>query len=252
MRIVAEEAYEDRLCAFVDILGFKQLVGAIPHAISFQSVRDILRAAHSIPADHYTSNESIDFRSVSISDAIVLSTKGSLDGLIHIANAIENLALELLGQGYFTRGAIVKGKLCHDEKVIFGNALIHAYQLETEVVHVPRVMLTRDVVEIVPINSLFMEERVRRADDGPFFLHVLRKLQFTLWPDAQRREITGLLVDNTGISFGTIQSMLQKRFDEAVDNPRHFEKVKWFAQYWNRSRPDTLPRSFRISGPGLT
>jgi hypothetical protein len=32
-----------------------------------------------------------------------------------------------------------------------------------------------------------------------------------------------------------VASTIQKKFDESVDNPRHFEKVQWFARYWNES-----------------
>lgn len=245
------EPAEERICAFVDILGFKELVRAIPDAISFQKVIKILREVHWIPAGFSNSREGIDFQAQNMSDTIVLSTTVSVDGLIQIADVLENLALELLKEGYFIRGAIVRGQLYHDKQVIFGRALIDAYQLESEVVRFPRVMLARRVVEIANTDNMFWERSVRQSEDGPFFLHILRKLEFTLWPDFQNREITGFLVDNTGTSFGAIRDMVQRRFNEAVDNPRHFEKVKWFAQYWNRSRPAVLPASLRIVGPGL-
>jgi len=37
---------------------------------------------------------------------------------------------------------------------------------------------------------------------------------------------------------------------EPSDNPRHFEKVQWFARYWNKHMKSSqaLPR---ITGPGL-
>jgi hypothetical protein len=30
-----------------------------------------------------------------------------------------------------------------------------------------------------------------------------------------------------------MRTAIQKRFDEASDNPDHFQKVAWFVQYWN-------------------
>ena len=30
-----------------------------------------------------------------------------------------------------------------------------------------------------------------------------------------------------------MQSAIQKRFNEASDNPDHFQKVAWFVGYWN-------------------
>lgn len=36
------------------------------------------------------------------------------------------------------------------------------------------------------------------------------------------------------LPFIHLREQIQKRFLEAVDNPKHFEKVQWFAAYWNR------------------
>jgi hypothetical protein len=48
--------------------------------------------------------------------------------------------------------------------------------------------------------------------------------------------------------------MIQRRFNESVDNPRHFEKVKWFAECWNAvvSSRGALSRLKMIHGVGLS
>ena len=38
--------------------------------------------------------------------------------------------------------------------------------------------------------------------------------------------------------FSLIKDKIQERYEEAMDTPRHFEKVRWFAQYWNETIPD--------------
>jgi hypothetical protein len=35
----------------------------------------------------------------------------------------------------------------------------------------------------------------------------------------------------------SIKEKLQQRYEEAMDTPRHFEKVRWFAKYWNEAIP---------------
>jgi hypothetical protein len=35
--------------------------------------------------------------------------------------------------------------------------------------------------------------------------------------------------------FLKIGGLLQNKFADSMDNPRHFEKVKWFAKYWNET-----------------
>jgi hypothetical protein len=46
--------------------------------------------------------------------------------------------------------------------------------------------------------------------------------------------------------------MIEKRFAESVDTPKHFEKVKWFANYWNETVDPVAGRFvMHINGPGL-
>ena len=72
------------------------------------------------------------------SDAIAISTKVTLGGLWRMLYSLERLTLEPLAEGYFARGALVRGRLYHDETMAFGDALIKAYSLENNVVRFPR------------------------------------------------------------------------------------------------------------------
>jgi hypothetical protein len=54
------------------------------------------------------------------------------------------------------------------------------------------------------------------------------------------------------IRYAVIADQLQRRFDEATDNPNHFEKVRWFANYWNETIENWAIEGFeRVTGPGL-
>jgi hypothetical protein len=48
--------------------------------------------------------------------------------------------------------------------------------------------------------------------------------------------------------YTNIQEKMKRNYREAMDNPRHFEKVDWFVDYWNRSLPDRT-NIFRVYGP---
>jgi hypothetical protein len=200
-----------------------------------------------------------DLRAQSISDAVVISTAINKHGLLLLCRAVSSMALELLAEGFFIRGAIVKDRLFHDEKTVFGEALVRAYVLESQVVRYPRVMITREVVSDMNEydNGKIMElERpkhiFRQADDGPVFLHVLQSIQ----------EFIGASMRNEGLDdsgalpiveyYASLGQHIQNRFNEAADNPKHFEKVQWFARYWNHEIADIAESGFeRIAGPGL-
>ena len=231
-----EEYYYERYCAFVDILGFASLVeGLSGEKIAF--LKELLRTLHS-PWTARGTHKGASFRAQSISDAVALSAAVNGPGLRHICSSLRSLALDLLKMGYFVRGALVQGRLYHDDRMVFGEALISAIRLEREIVRFPRVMVTSAVaVEIQQDSEKYGEGIIIQGDDGPYYLHVLR-------------DLSSLPVGNVDL-FITIRNQIQRRFDEAVDNPRHFEKVQWFANYWNATMPDGIPGLEPIKGPGL-
>ena len=92
------------------------------------------------------------------------------------------------------RGAIVKGKLYHDDQIVFGSALVRAYELESTVVNFPRRFLSRPDLNF--------------GTAGEFR------------PYRETRDL------------------IQRRLKEAIDNPKHFAKIKWFASYWNECIPE--------------
>jgi hypothetical protein len=51
--------------------------------------------------------------------------------------------------------------------------------------------------------------------------------------------------------FVAIQQRIQQRFSESVDTPRYFEKVQWFANYWNLSLGEDIDVLKLVTGPGL-
>jgi hypothetical protein len=51
--------------------------------------------------------------------------------------------------------------------------------------------------------------------------------------------------------YAKMGEMIQRRFDESVDAPRHFEKVQWFANYWNISIREERAGLKFINGAGL-
>lgn len=230
--------YPERLCAYVDILGFRKLlVGLSP-----PKVKRLLTRVHQ-PIE--TALEE-DFLVQSISDAVTMSATVSLQGLAALIGALETLTLDLLAEGYFVRGALIKGPLYHDEKMVFGPALVEAFRLESEVVKYPRIMMHSNVLrDAKSWLGKGYKEHIRHAEDGPCFLHVLRWLDMAMALSEPAKDYPATLLPQC-------QSMIQKRFRQSIDEPRHFEKVQWFARYWNSIAPLQPKNGIgRIKGAGL-
>ena len=255
-----EPEYGQRYCAFIDILGFSALiekldVGSTP----LDALRDLLSKVHNPPPTRGASSPRADFRAQSISDAVALSAAVIPAGLGAIIHSINQLAVDLLKQGLFIRGALVKDSLYHDDRTVFGKALLRAYGLEATIVRYPRVMVTREVVEdIRAIDEKTYGQLLRRSEDGPMFIHVLRAIEMAVLPlrlgsqQTIHTKIDNAIFGGRLLPYGDISNQLQHRFDEATDNPKHFEKVKWFATYWNDhvTQWDIVGLD-RVRGPGL-
>ena len=144
--------YTERYCGFVDVLGFSDLVDRLAERpTEFSFLRDILSTIHTPFPDaclYHSRFPGSDFKSHSISDAVAVSTAVNRAGLLHIFASLAQLAGDLLLKGYFTRGAIVKGRLYHDRTMVFGEAFIEALRLERDVVKYPRIMATPGIVRL--------------------------------------------------------------------------------------------------------
>ena len=136
--------------------------------------------------------------------------------------------------------------------MVFGEALIKAHAFETTIVKYPRIMITKDIVQDARRSEKAKEfdEFIIPSEDGPSYLHVLWQIEM----------IFGIYRDNASHKgsenfikwYSEIGATIEKKFSKSVDTPKHFEKVKWFADYWNRT-VDPLSSKFvlHINRPGL-
>ncbi|QGQ25618.1 hypothetical protein F1728_24325 [Gimesia benthica] len=155
-----ELTYEDRLVAFLDLLGFSNMV---------QERRDddVEFVVNLIPDMLRTNQVNIlrdDLQITNISDSIIVSVKAKSDeilkDLFNLCVIIGNLQHELALNGYYMRGGISVGKLVHDSErnLIVGPAYIQAYLLESKQSIVPRVVIGKEVEEFYGKNFKQMAE----------------------------------------------------------------------------------------------
>jgi hypothetical protein len=180
---MAITVYSERYVAFLDILGFSDIVRrstTLPEKATelIAILEDIANANQQFVEDMQLPTD--DFKAQSFSDCIVLSENASPIGLFHLLASVTMLSFNLLTKGIFTRGGIAKGSLHHSDKVVFGPAMIDAYRLESLTSRYPRVLVDRathldyNAPEYAAVGDEYKKiPTLRFADDGPPFLDIL-------------------------------------------------------------------------------
>lgn len=222
--------FEDRYVAFIDILGFSDLVRRS------SADADLLGRLATVLGDisNYKESVYVDERRhlvgaevSSFSDCIVISAKCTGVGLGVVIGMVITIYHSLLHQGVFTRGAISKGGMIHNKNVCFGQGLISAYGLESGAALYPRIIFDSSVVE--DFSNFTPDDEVRnfkkRGEDGLWFVHVFEK---------NFLKLVGLLdgVENSQ----QFMALGRKEIEAGLESSSGLSvkaKVTWLANYFN-------------------
>ena len=189
-----DQVYGNRFAAFIDILGFKQMIseieaGAEGHQPLFKRLKSVLSFLHeeSIESDGHhdlpvyeVTDEGMIERELGnpqityVSDCAIVSTEGTPEGFKALCNKLTKLSTDLACDGMFVRGGIAYGPLFHDKTFVFGSAYQRAYEVESKIAIWPRIVIDSSALEfmrehdgVFPLNDF----GTRRDGDGQRYLH---------------------------------------------------------------------------------
>lgn len=216
MKETKDYYYEDRVVAFIDILGFSELV---KHSESNNDlINYILEALHEMDSmKRLKSEEDEEIGQCEIavfSDTIVLSYKA--DFLHLLTFSVIYLQAILLTKGILVRGGISQGKLYHRDNIIFGPALIDAYLLESSSAKYPRVVIDGKLIERIT-GTLFIKDF-----DGLDMVDTLGN--HFIWSHWE-------VINEINI-LETAKAVIEKKINESVNSDVK-EKYQWLKQYYN-------------------
>jgi hypothetical protein len=189
MTSVLDRRPEQRYCAFLDILGFTALLGAIEGRPQSDEMRHLISALNFMSSEvdepAYSADLPVyertpegllerelgDPKLTYVSDCIIISTQHSADGLKALCRKASKVWLDLAWDGFFCRGAISEGLLFHHGGIVFGTAYLRALQLEKQAVY-PRVVFDSTIIESLggfPAAFPVCPPTSSRADDGQVY-----------------------------------------------------------------------------------
>lgn len=255
--------YEERVVAFIDILGFSDLVRASEHDVSGEQLRLLSQALDISPqlADALKSPTQSDAplanaRIHTFSDFVVVSHEKSAVGFAVVLFLSWLIAKDWLSKGFLPRGGIAVGKLVHrthnghtsGAPMVFGPAFLHAYGVESGIADVARIalhvsarkyrteILSETTLKGVRLGSV--KSLAFKCPDGPWAIDIfshLRKNGFQLKNDGQRTEAE------------QFAQQLQVRLERDADNPQHYKKAHWLAQQFNNAIVETQYADLRLT-----
>lgn len=185
-KFVDSLVYEDRITAFIDVLGWAEALeqstqspdiaknlGIALNSLAIHASMFEFQNAHGAPEDP---------RITQFSDCIVLSFAAHHYSKSSLESTLGAIVLMLFNNGFLARGGVTYGKLIHRSDMVYGPALVDAYFLERDVASSPRIILSGTLADNwgggSPIhdlqqNLLGYQNRWRQDDDGLFFLDYL-------------------------------------------------------------------------------
>lgn len=221
MENITNIKYEQKVVAFLDVLGFRNLV-------LLNKINPINTINHINEAISHTVNifKSEGPESVSIklfSDCFCISSDPS--DLILMVRELSFLQLSLATHNIFVRGAISAGAHFENDTIIFSEGLINAYEFQSQN-KFPRIITDEKITnrmkaEESPYSSDELVEYLAIAPDGLFFLDYLQFLQ---------QEETGGFMNEL---MEDHKKAIMKEISENKENHNIIEKYRWLSQYHN-------------------
>lgn len=230
--------YEQRILAFVDILGFKNMVEGAVHNKSEQeriltAMRIVRRYKDLNDSDADKGLNLCDCQVTTFSDSAIISYPLHYDGgFFGILIDLIHMQIDLLSLGIFIRGGIAIGLAYHNKYNAFGPAMNEAYKFESQKAIYPRIIFTEDTIIKGIRNSPSHNNRydidlvgslIKKDEDGYYFLDYLRQSQEFDYPSSDYYKWMQMVRKAIIINLNNSHSK-----DEKV-----YQKYLWVLKYWN-------------------
>jgi hypothetical protein len=227
-------AYKTCLATYFDILGFRGLlksetagrISRILRVVKESSRRD-KESEHDFER-LYENFSDLTLRSIVVSSIDFLRDRSAL--LLYELESIAKVQIELIQrENILVRGGIAIGPLVKSWGLVYGDALVKAYELETKAVH-PRVLIHPELVQVLQDLSsegnhdIEINQLVAR-DHGISYVDYLRyRSRLTDWEEQAE-------------FFGLHKQLVEDGLAKFSSQPHIREKYLWLRRYHNSRVP---------------
>lgn len=160
--------YDNRIVLFLDILGFKKHV--LDTTEKSKETSEVIDNEERIEALYETLSKMGEIAGVKgnhdkinvtqFSDSIVISfLDKSPSKASTVFEIILKIIIHLVSKEVICRGALSYGKFIHDSRILFGPALIEAYETESKAAMYPRVIMDR---KIYNYSRMYLDKKTNK------------------------------------------------------------------------------------------
>lgn len=239
--------YEDRIVAFIDILGFSDLVqetdnddGKLRKVLSALQIINMQERNDAFNVINRMMENTPLIKYACFSDSITVSipcgTKENICATFStLMCSITELGYDLATFGVFVRGGISVGKFLHtDTGIVVGPPLIEAYNLENKVAKNARIILSNKLISQMSNYNIDMDflyyKNLERYEDGCVgfdqFLHADLRLK-----ELSKQPLNQYTFELDSIE--SIRSHVVKGLDKYSELPDVYAKYKWLRERFN-------------------
>lgn len=200
---------DNHFVAFIDILGFSEMVRSDCESPNGTKYLELLYKVHHEAAQ--TLGKDVEAGLIQFSDSIVFSRPFDLFKLNEFLVAVSKWQRSLLLSGLLCRGGITFGKHFVNDRFMFSKGLIDAYYLESAKAKFPRIIISKDLIELAKDSIKWESSPVIKEEDGSIFVDYLTH---------ENAEMKGKLMAAAG-----------KLCEQQVSNSSVQEKLRWLGHY---------------------
>lgn len=219
--------YKDHIVAFIDLLGFKEAIKSgkqndiLELLTKFAAQKKFTSAIHA-----YGELQTFDFDIHAFSDNIVISyplnkSEDLQITLFALTNFISYLAAISLQKGFLIRGGLAIGHLYCESGVLFGDALIEAYKMESEIANYPRVIISDNISDDLLLSRKIDKDGLRILDIYNYLLNSV------VTPgDTYRIEVNKQM--------DIFDKIIETNLKKLKNNQKAYSKWIWFKAHYNQ------------------
>ncbi len=219
---------QKKYVAFLDVLGFKELVGrqnVDALETYFNSIKETLQVIR---------RDKGNIESLLISDSTILISPDTKEDFRTLLRAVQTIQARLASKDIWLRGAISFGEVYFDNELnlVVGKGLVNAYLLETEAIY-PRVIIDTSIIPKIAENRLgffnFINPKYEDfANDKLKLVHNMH--HYTENDSFFVAYAHRIILDS--IETRTIHLIYQKIKKNLYSDPKHYKKYLWTKNYF--------------------